>query len=474
MHVMTPNPIHVFDKDKASDALATMTERRFRHLPVISQVNTDDLDDQGETSMIASDLDSSTNVVGLLDITKCVFDKLHDLERKVNEDSNIILAMEALERRGSLASDQVDNVKANHGCPDLAYVIATLENAGHVLPEISVRASVRDAARIMKERHSTAVLVLNHAGDGNEFDKLAGIFTTKDVVLRVLASNLDPNTTTVVRVMTPHPDSCTPQTTILDALKKLHIGHYLHLPILDGEAPVGLVDVQQLTMAMLDYLVKKQESSNSAESGPMWGKFWNSTLVEAASAHEDEDTNSEYSAPTGQNRPQSSRSPSVLSINNNPQSMIPQSMIPQSTAAISRVQSVSGSVTNDEFTFPFKIKDGSRVLYLTTLFQDFSAFSKAVSDKVGRNVSRVVYEDEEGDQVCIECERDLLEAVQMARRGGRSKVSLVVGGGSTVEKGGSGGGVEAMFNDFGVVANVACCVGIVIVGGWIFRRLVLD
>lgn len=43
---------------------------------------------------------------------------------------------------------------------------------------------------------------------------------------------------------------------ILDAMKKLHVGHFLHLPVIDGTSPVGLVDVMTLTVAMLTYLVK--------------------------------------------------------------------------------------------------------------------------------------------------------------------------------------------------------------------------
>ena len=42
----------------------------------------------------------------------------------------------------------------------------------------------------MKKHHSTAVLVLG-TPDGE--DKMGGILTTKDIVLRVIAASLDPN-----------------------------------------------------------------------------------------------------------------------------------------------------------------------------------------------------------------------------------------------------------------------------------------
>lgn len=81
-------------------------------------------------------------------------------------------------------------------------------------------------------------------------------FLTLDIVLRVMAAALDPFTTSVVRVMTPHPDCAEPGTTILAALKKLRAGNYLHLPVVDSNSiPAGLIDVMTLTITMLTYLV---------------------------------------------------------------------------------------------------------------------------------------------------------------------------------------------------------------------------
>jgi hypothetical protein len=179
-----------------------MVSRRFRHLPVISSVDDYGPDDYSSeysgaaNSTATTGGGTTTNVVGLLDITKCVFERLHDLERKVNEDANIVAAMEALERRGNIERDHVEQMKAAHGCPELSVILS--KEGGDAVPEVSVKASVRDAAKVMKEFHQTAILIVS-AMDGD--DKLGGIFTTKDIVLRVIAAGLDPNTTSVVRVM---------------------------------------------------------------------------------------------------------------------------------------------------------------------------------------------------------------------------------------------------------------------------------
>lgn len=96
--------------------------------------------------------------------------------------------------------------------------------------------------------------------------------------MRVIAAGLAPDSCSVVRVMTPHPDTALPSTSILDALKKMHgkkkkernyfitllitfyiDGHYLNLPVLDEERNiVGLIDVLRLTYATLEQVQKKK------------------------------------------------------------------------------------------------------------------------------------------------------------------------------------------------------------------------
>jgi CBS domain-containing protein len=151
--------------------------------------------------------------------------------------------------------------------PDLGSILDARTKAATV----GVKTSVRDAARLMRENRTTAVVVME---EGNK--RIAGIFTSKDVVLRVIAAGLDARTCSVVRVMTPHPDTGHPSLSIQEALRKMHglssllpsllgnsltltffvvciDGHYLNLPVVDDDQQlVGCVDVLQLTHATLD------------------------------------------------------------------------------------------------------------------------------------------------------------------------------------------------------------------------------
>ncbi|KAJ3229250.1 hypothetical protein HDU81_005515 [Chytriomyces hyalinus] len=463
---MTRNPVAVLDKGPRNEALSVMVSRRFRHLPVISAEEDDALMEGG--SEIDSTAATSTNVVGLLDITKCVFDRLDDLEKKVLEDANIVAAMEALERRGHLDTEQVGLVRSQHGCPDLHSI---LSKQGGEMPEVSIRATVRDAAKMMKQCHQTAVLVLS-SGNGVE-DKLGGIFTTKDIVLRVIAAGLDPSVTSVVRVMTPHPDSVDSSVSILDALKKLHVGHYLHLPVVEDETPVGLVDVLTLTMAMLNYLMNKEisndvESSDAAVTtsvtgdGPMWNRFWNSTfnagsIVETEShASMDDDHRSvssnsllPHTSPQATHisvpRPSGGRH-SIFSNNSTTvnhfaaQQPPPQHQFQQQQQQQQQYQQfantapstiLSGGPHLDASQFGYKLRDkrSGKVHRFTSSSSQISDIYSTIRIKTGSGGSAMVvsYEDEDGDLVLLGSNADVEEAVGMARRFGWERLILHVG-----------------------------------------------
>ncbi|KAJ3015365.1 UNVERIFIED_CONTAM: hypothetical protein HDU68_012761 [Siphonaria sp. JEL0065] len=355
--------------------------------------------------------------------------------------------MEALERRGHLDGDQVGVVRAQHGCPNLHSVLSKNDLHGGDVPEVSIKASVRDAAKVMKQFHQTAVLVLSANGGGVE-EKLGGIFTTKDIVLRVIAAGLDPATTSVVRVMTPHPDSVESSASILDALKKLHVGHYLHLPVVEGQVPVGLVDVLTLTMGMLDYLMNKEtggevpENSNCAGSqdGPMWNKFWNSTFnngstVETESIAESiEDDRKSVASSHQYQQMQYQPPPQVLSPRPYRQSMqisgIDRFSPPPQTARVPPPSTIgSFAPPTDPTQFGYKLRDkrSAKVHRFTSSSQNVTEVYAAIHGKTGTAPGVVSYEDEEGDLILLGSNADLEEAVGMVKRLGWERLVLHIG-----------------------------------------------
>lgn len=99
--------------------------------------------------------------------------------------------------------------------------------------------SVRDAAKLMRERNIAAVMICNG-------DQLAGIMTERDIAARVVAQGRDPETTTVAEVMTPDPDTLAPGDQASSALRMMREHNYRHLPVVEEGRPVGMVSIRDL------------------------------------------------------------------------------------------------------------------------------------------------------------------------------------------------------------------------------------
>lgn len=107
---------------------------------------------------------------------------------------------------------------------------------------LPVTTTVRDAARNMAERHIGAVLI----GEGG---RLQGIFTERDVLFRVVAKGLDPDSTPLSAVMTPDPDTVGPNDLASLALERMRSSGYRHVPVVDNDQVVGIVSLRDLYAA---------------------------------------------------------------------------------------------------------------------------------------------------------------------------------------------------------------------------------
>lgn len=94
--------------------------------------------------------------------------------------------------------------------------------------------TVCDAARMMKQRRVGAMLVLE---DG----RLAGVFTERDALFRVVAEGIDATSTPVAEVMTANPQTVHPDDSFTRALEMMHEGRFRHVPVVENGRPVGMV-----------------------------------------------------------------------------------------------------------------------------------------------------------------------------------------------------------------------------------------
>lgn len=103
--------------------------------------------------------------------------------------------------------------------------------------------TVLDAVRAMNDQHVGAVLVIDEG-------RLVGVFTERDVLVRVVAAHRDPRQTLIQEVMTTRIHTATPEDSLVDVMRMMTERRCRHLPVIDGERLVGLVSIGDLTKAV--------------------------------------------------------------------------------------------------------------------------------------------------------------------------------------------------------------------------------
>lgn len=110
---------------------------------------------------------------------------------------------------------------------------------GQTLFVIEPDSSVRHAAQRMSEKNIGAVAVV-HSG------ALAGIFSERDIMSRVVAKGLDPDDTAVATVMSKELVVADPSDDVDFALQKMHSIHARHLPVIEDGKLVGMISIRDL------------------------------------------------------------------------------------------------------------------------------------------------------------------------------------------------------------------------------------
>lgn len=126
--------------------------------------------------------------------------------------------------------------------------------------------TVREAAVLMAGQNIGALVVV-------ENDHLIGIVTERDMMRKVVAASIDPDSTSIRDIMTPNPDTVTPDTMSGKAMEMMASKGYRHLPIVDeNDKPIGMVSVRDLYEAVQTGLKEDLESvENYVHGGDGYG-----------------------------------------------------------------------------------------------------------------------------------------------------------------------------------------------------------
>ena len=122
----------------------------------------------------------------------------------------------------------------------MATVNDIISSKGNQVWTIGKEVTVLQAAQLMNEHKIGALVVM-------EGDRLAGMFTERDVLRRVVGEQRPPATTSVADVMTSEVACCTLQTPLEEARMAMKNMRIRHMPVMDeGGHLRGLLSIGDL------------------------------------------------------------------------------------------------------------------------------------------------------------------------------------------------------------------------------------
>ena len=112
---------------------------------------------------------------------------------------------------------------------------------------INLGTSLRHVLDTMQNSKMNCILTL--------FDeKLAGILTERDILLKVTGKGYDLDLTVIDEFITKDPDFVNPEDPIAYALNKMHIGGFRNVPVVNDELfPIGIISITDIIETIADY-----------------------------------------------------------------------------------------------------------------------------------------------------------------------------------------------------------------------------
>lgn len=110
--------------------------------------------------------------------------------------------------------------------------------------------SVKAAMHAMRKRHRGCVVI---TADGSLRSPLIGIFTERDVLLKIIDSGRNPADVPLADVMTTEPESLPIDAKLAWALNMMSVGGFRHLPVTDDKGwPAFILSVRDIVEFLVE------------------------------------------------------------------------------------------------------------------------------------------------------------------------------------------------------------------------------
>jgi CBS domain-containing protein len=139
-------------------------------------------------------------------------------------------------------------------------ISSLLEQKSGAVFTIPSTVTVADAVREMNAHKVGSVLVM-------EGSRLAGIFTERDVLRRVVGDNRDPRNTAITAVMTPDVLTVAPSVTVQEVMDIFTDKRCRHLPVMEDGHLVGVISIGDVSRWVANLHRAEAESLRQYISG---------------------------------------------------------------------------------------------------------------------------------------------------------------------------------------------------------------
>ena len=124
-------------------------------------------------------------------------------------------------------------------------VSALIERKGSAVHAVASTITIADAVAEMNKHRIGCILVID-AG------RIAGIFTERDVLRRVVGAGVDPKTVRVAEVMTKDVHTIPPDTTVEQTMVLFAERHCRHIPVVANGQLKGLISIGDISRWVAD------------------------------------------------------------------------------------------------------------------------------------------------------------------------------------------------------------------------------
>jgi CBS domain-containing protein len=124
-------------------------------------------------------------------------------------------------------------------------VAALIERKGSAVHSVASTITVAEAVAEMNKKRIGCIVIIDEG-------RIAGIFTERDVLRRVVGADVDPKTTLVGDVMTRNVHTIPPGTTVEETMALFAERRCRHIPVVDRERLCGLISIGDISRWVAD------------------------------------------------------------------------------------------------------------------------------------------------------------------------------------------------------------------------------